>query len=488
MGIENSWTTPGDDGVELEETDVQYVRAQWGETVIRGRPWVPHKRVATVSQGTRLAVRGQVQSRDKAGCHGKPWYAVLPFGFVCSEHVRATDEAPEVGPALPVDDGRRLPFSYAVVREDDTAQFDDADSARIGLPNRFLTKKMTLVVTGHRQIDGRGFIETAHGDLVAKEDVGWMGDGSNWQGVVLRDLDEPGPLFGWITGTAKVYPDSDLESDPVGELSDRNRVALLDSQGEFRKIGEGAWVRDRDVNEVIILEPPEGVLTEFRLETTGNDQWIDVDTGEQVLVAYRGHRPVYATLISSGRSSPTPLGNYPVWAKVASIDMSNQDYENKPYMVSGVPWVLLFQGHNALHGAYWHDSFGRRKSHGCVNLAPRDAQWVFEWAGPWLPTGWTGYLPNELERSVVVHVRDSHRTDGETFTQERPWGPPDFEEEKKKAQEAAEQRALAAIEAERRALEQLESGDDGAGGPVGDAPAKPPRLPSRGAPTLVPPT
>jgi hypothetical protein len=212
-------------------------------------------------------------------------------------------------------------------------------------------------------------------------------------------------------------------------------------------VGESEWIEADALNEVHITEPPPSVLSDFRLQTTGNDQWFDVDVGEQVLVAYRGQTAQYATLVSSGRGSPTPLGNYPVWAKVASMDMANQDYEDKPYMVQGVPWVMLFQGHNALHGAYWHDRFGNRKSHGCVNLAPLDARWVFEWAGPTLPQGWTGYLPPDLDLSPVVHVRDSSKGPGATFTQQRPVGPPDREAERAKL-EAAELRRAELAEAQ----------------------------------------
>ncbi|WP_420829511.1 L,D-transpeptidase [Nannocystis pusilla] len=108
---------------------------------------------------------------------------------------------------------------------------------------------------------------------------------------------------------------------------------------------------------------------------------------------------------------------------------------------------MLFQGHNALHGAYWHDQFGKRRSHGCVNLAPLDARWLFEWVSPALPAGWTGYLPADLERSVVVHVRDSSLPPDQAFFQERPIGPPDPEEEKRRQEEADERRAEAAAAA-----------------------------------------
>lgn len=437
--------------ITIASTDERFVEAQWAETVIRGRPWVPFRRLATLSKGTRLAVRGEVESRDARGCHGKPWYAVWPFGYVCSEHVRTTDDPPQEGPTLPVAEGRRLPHSYAVVRHDGVPSYADVETARLGIFERELTKNMSLVVERSVEVDGMRYVKTQHGKLVPKDGVGWMGQGSSWQGVEL-EVDEPGPFFAWVRvdGT-RVRREPNEEADVVARLEHRRRVPLLERVGERRtkwwRIGPDAWVDADALNEVHIIEPPRDVLTEFRTSSTGNDQWFDVDTGEQVLVAYRGSNAVFATLTASGRGSPTPLGNYPIWAKVASMDMSNQDYEDRPYMVQGVPWVLLFQGHNALHGAYWHDRFGNRKSHGCVNLAPLDARWVFEWTGPAMPPGWTGFLPNDLKRGVVVHVRDSSRPPGEQFTQQRPWGPPDPEEEKHKL-EAAEKRRAALAEAE----------------------------------------
>jgi lipoprotein-anchoring transpeptidase ErfK/SrfK len=57
----------------------------------------------------------------------------------------------------------------------------------------------------------------------------------------------------------------------------------------------------------------------------------------------------------------------------------------------------------ALHAAYWHDDFGRVRSHGCVNLSPRDAAWLFEWTDPHVPTTWHSAL--NKERGTVVIVR-----------------------------------------------------------------------------------
>lgn len=471
------------DPVELGDTDVEFVAAQWTESVVRGRPWVPYKRVATVSKGTRLRVRGVVPSRDKAGCHGKDWYAVFPFGYVCSEQFKTTDTPPEAGPALPVASGRRLPHSYAVVRQPDTPMYDSVEDAEIGVVARTLTKGMTLVGTSSVQIGGESYIRTRDGRVVPKSGVAWMGQGSDWRGVYVQ-ADELGPVFAWANKKKTlVRSEPSRTAEVVRTMALRERVMLvapntLGHRPLWWQIGDGEWVESDHLNEMHVIAPPPAALTEDRVDVTGNDQWIDVDVGEQVLVAYRGHRPVYATLISSGRGSPTPLGDYPVWAKVASMDMGNQEYEDNPYLVQGVPWVLLFQGHNALHGAYWHNRFGNRKSHGCVNLAPHDARWVFEWTGPMLPKGWTGYLPSDLDRSVVVHVRDSSKAMGATFTQQRRRGPPDREAERAKAAKADKRRALTAA---RDAA--LVSPDEPAGTYVPNPGERPPKLnPSRPPP------
>ncbi|PRP97122.1 L,D-transpeptidase catalytic domain [Enhygromyxa salina] len=437
---------PSADEVEIEPTDVRYIEATWSETVVRGRPWVPHKRLATVSDGTRLVVRGIVQSRDDKGCHGKPWYAIYPFGFVCSEQARESERGPEPGAAMPLAEGRRVPFSYAYVRTDGVPMYAGYADVDAGVPTRPLTKGMSLVVARTLEYDGADWIQTEDGALVPKAGIRFGGQGSEWSGVELTGT-YAGPSFAWT----KLKKGTPVRSAPatsaerVLELELRTRVPLLErseasSQRSFWRVGEDLWIDADHLNEVhIAAAPPPEVLDDWRGRNTGNDQWIDVDLGEQVLVGYRGDRAVFATMVSSGRSMPTPRGNYPVWAKVASTTMASQAYEDKPYMVQGVPWVILFQGHNALHGAYWHDKFGTPKSHGCVNLAPHDARYVFEWTGPTLPLGWTGYLPSDLRRAVVVHVRDSSRGG---FVQDRPIGPPDREAEKARAEAADERRAL----------------------------------------------
>jgi hypothetical protein len=127
--------------------------------------------------------------------------------------------------------------------------------------------------------------------------------------------------------------------------------------------------------------------------------------------------------------------------------MKSQSYDDKPYYVNRVPWVVFFQAHNALHAAYWHDRFGTVKSHGCANLAPKDARYLFEWLEPRVPAGWTGVRSWDLTPAPVVHVRDSSRQ--KPFVQERNVGPPDKEDEAKRLEQAiARREAEAAAQAQ----------------------------------------
>jgi hypothetical protein len=278
---------------------------------------------------------------------------------------------------------------------------------------------------------------SVEGKVFPTKGAGEMGGGSDWQGEPLDDKTQfP---FGWtLPEKVKVWADASMKGKPLEVLAPRTRVAIVEETGAGRKrmlrIADGKWVRAAEVDEVRKIARPTGI--------TDATQWFDVDLGEQVLVAYEGDKPVFATLTSSGRAIPTPRGNYPVWAQVSSISMKSQPYEDKAYFVNKVPWVLFFQAHNAIHGAYWHDRFGVSKSHGCLNVSPLDAKRLFEWVQPPVPAGWTGYRSENLLKSPTVHVRNSHEKI--ELVQERPIGPPDKELEAQKLEDAEERRAQAA--------------------------------------------
>jgi len=139
-------------------------------------------------------------------------------------------------------------------------------------------------------------------------------------------------------------------------------------------------------------------------------KWVDVSILRQALVAYDGTRPVFATLVSTGAdglqdhedSHATIQGTFLIHTKHVSVTMDG-DERGDEFDLHDVPYVQYFQEGYALHGAYWHDDFGTPRSHGCVNLAPKDAAWLFGWTDPQVPTGWHAALSLKKGTTVYVH-------------------------------------------------------------------------------------
>ncbi len=461
----------------LEPTEVKTVEVTSAEAVIEMRPW-PSPMVGNAIGGARLPVRGVVKATR--GCSGKVWYAVEPFGYLCSREAKPTTEAPTTTPVIEALPHSRLPFRYVMVFVKDEEKLPMWTTvAALGNgdePERQLKKGDTVAIQKSFEYEGERYWISVEGKVLPAKHTGMMGTGSEWHGV---DLDDKVALpLGWVTPeSTKAYatPPAGKPGPATEHLERRTRLSILDEKivgktrwlkvvviapAPPRSVGaimeEGAkkkepptptptptaaselWVDAAQINEARKLDRPATVPAEV-------EQWIDVDLGEQVLVAYEKDTPVFATLVSSGRAIPTPMGTYPVWAKVSAITMKNQPYEDKPYFVNKVPWSTFFQWHNAIHGAYWHDRFGISKSHGCVNVAPLDARHIFEWVKPPLPPGWTGLRPLELMKSPTVVVRNSHAK--KMFRQDRPVGPPDRTLEADRLEEAEKRRAEEAAKA-----------------------------------------
>ncbi|MBZ0301741.1 MAG: L,D-transpeptidase [Anaerolineae bacterium] len=170
---------------------------------------------------------------------------------------------------------------------------------------------------------------------------------------------------------------------PGGEASDLNpflyrytRVSLytyVEVDGKrWYQIGRDQWVHQFDVAKITPIERPEDVDT---------DKWVGIDLYEQTLIAYEGDTPVFSTLISSGlKDWPTNEGLFHVYIRYDRTDMSGAYQQPDFYFLQEVPWTQYFDGDIAIHGTYWHDGFGYRHSHGCVNASITDARWLYDWA------------------------------------------------------------------------------------------------------------
>lgn len=117
-------------------------------------------------------------------------------------------------------------------------------------------------------------------------------------------------------------------------------------------------------------------LSKVKTLKQSGDRWIEIDLSKQRLIAWQGNRPVYAVIISTGKSStPTPTGVFSIQTRYRTTRMSGYDYD-----VPDVPYAMFYHRGYAVHGAYWHNNFGTPVSHGCTNLAVNHARWLYNWA------------------------------------------------------------------------------------------------------------
>ena len=120
--------------------------------------------------------------------------------------------------------------------------------------------------------------------------------------------------------------------------------------------------------------PAAGSQTNY--VSTGGERWIDVNLSQQMVYAYEGNTVVNSFLVSTGTwQYPTVTGQYHIYVKYRYTDMTGPGY-----YLPNVPYTMYFYEGYGLHGTYWHHNFGTPMSHGCVNLATPDAEWLYNWA------------------------------------------------------------------------------------------------------------
>ena len=112
------------------------------------------------------------------------------------------------------------------------------------------------------------------------------------------------------------------------------------------------------------------------------EKWIDVNLSRHTMTAYVGGTPVLGpiAMVNGAPATPTDIGTFRIYWKNPMMTMRGQNADGSDYETPDVPWSSFFNGGEALHGAYWRDSFGYAASHGCVNLPIPTAKWIYDWA------------------------------------------------------------------------------------------------------------
>lgn len=305
-------------------------------------------------------------------------------------------------PAYALDeDASKMPFRYAKLNVDPTKQVNTFPSLDAAVANQgasgYIPPGATryIAYTGTVDVNGGHYVELAEsGEWVRAS----PSDYSRFRGLVFWRTPEND--FGWLvdvgrsrTGPGLEYPETGL-SYPRDTLMQVYETAQA-NQTTWYRIGIHEWMERRVMRVVTVnTDAPEGV--------NGN-RWIEVNLYEQTLSVYENGQLAYAALVATGMDPFfTRPGLFQIREKKETETMTGAFTADKSdyYYFEQVPWTMYFDGSRALHAAYWRTLFGYEASHGCVNLAPADAHWLFDWAavGDWVyvwdPSGQTPTDPS----------------------------------------------------------------------------------------------
>jgi len=376
------------------------------EEAIVAEPSVSGARRGTALVGVKLPVFG---AKRGPGCAAR-WINVGPEAWICQDALTLDASAPVESLSAPGSETPTgLPFRYYFVGRDGSTGYFRLGDAEYVAPDQELEPGFAVAVVDEGVKGGSRYARTHHGTWIPMRDLSPVAPITfHGEEVTGGKLD-----FGWVVeDKAQVLSSPALGARAPKGAKARVRFEKVDvleekldkKGGGFLRVGEGEWLRARDVRRPLPSAPPSSLRP--------NERWIDVDLATQTLVAFEGDRPVFATLVSTGKGkegtdTATPKGESRIWVKLTSSNMDNLEDEEaeKYYAIEDVPYVQYFSKGVGLHGAFWHRGFGRVRSHGCVNLAPIDAQRLFAFTSPHLPAGWTAVLPTSVEEGTLVRVR-----------------------------------------------------------------------------------
>ncbi|MCA9580981.1 MAG: L,D-transpeptidase [Myxococcales bacterium] len=413
------------------------------QLVIRKEPNPDSAPVGFLRIGSRVRLRGEP---EKSPTCASGWYRALPEGWACSGEGILIGERPPEG-EFEVPPPKRdvpLPYTYWFVKEPMVPEYhrppsrDEQRAAlayaehylellaknekraerflagegpggppRPAVVHRFLNRGFYVAGVGVEVRARRAFVRTVRGRYIKQAQL-LESTGSDFHGVELGP--EHSLPVAWAVRTARPMIRRDRADGTVRFVDDPDaepieRLTLLTHWKERENIGgrfmhvlDGdRYLRDWFVSVARVEKRPKGVGAE--------EPWVHVNLTTQTLVTYQGDRPTYATLISSGvEGHETPSGLFEVERKYIADTMADLGASlDDRYSIEDVPWTQYFVGSIALHAAFWHSRFGLPKSHGCVNLAPQDAQWVFRQTWPTVPEGWLGVV-TDLTPFPASHI------------------------------------------------------------------------------------
>jgi L,D-transpeptidase catalytic domain len=333
-----------------------------------------------------------------------------------------------------IEGGKRTAASFFGFGADALApSFATAAPAAEGPKVAGLRKGSGVALGGALAVDGgaaeRRFGVTADGRMVPLDRMRPT-LGSTWHGI---DLDKVGLPVAFVHKPG-VTTFSLAKGKAIKHDDEIERRAAVPLTGKFRTVEgvryeetrEGAWLKSQDL--VVIVKRHK--FPEF---VHGQQKWLDVSIASQTLTAYEGTKPVYATLVSTGRdqlkdpaqSASTARGSFRVVGKHVTQGLDPREVQGA-FDVADAPWVMDVDAGPApapgagttgggeapapapgfqLAGMYWGDGVGEAQTFHAVAMTPIDAHRLWGWADPQVPEGWHAVYAAPDEATTMVYVR-----------------------------------------------------------------------------------
>ncbi|NLN70136.1 MAG: L,D-transpeptidase [Chloroflexi bacterium] len=238
------------------------------------------------------------------------------------------------------------------------------------------TGRMRYISYNERRDDNKGnvYVQLTSGGWTRASPAAYP----KFQG--LEFYENPKNDFGWVIEESESYIAPSFNAKTTGitytKYSQIQVYDTVEAEGYlWYQIAPGEWVSSHKARVVNLRpDPPEGVAA---------NRWIELDLFQKTIMAYEDGQLLFATLTTTGiEPFYTKPGVFTIYEKKALADMygSFEADRSDYYYFQDVPWQMYYDEARAIHTAYWHTFFGHEGSHGCVNLSPGDALWMFLWA------------------------------------------------------------------------------------------------------------
>ncbi len=263
-------------------------------------------------------------------------------------------------------------------------------------PVRYVDPGRLRYISYFDRIDykGKAYVRMTSGEWLRAGPIAY----TDFQGLAFQA--NPINDFGWIIDQTPGYFEPSFAAEKTGSTYIREDVVqiyqVLQAEGvNWYLINPGEWVNS--------IQTRRAYFAPDQVEDPGITRWISIDLQEQILYVYERGDLQFATLIASGMEPfYTQPGLFQIYQKkpIETMQGAFEADRSDFYYLEDVPWTMYYDQSRALHGSYWRTFFGYPQSHGCINLSPGDAHWLFDWAneGDWVyvydPSGKTPTDPN----------------------------------------------------------------------------------------------